>query len=179
MGTLSTVAWIGHDLAVAADFGGSLFGKFGLTPGVDALESPRDRGRVMTEAWSGYKYVNLGSLLVLGGTWLAGRFLYDGWEVGKHSRQLVIAKDILVGGAVLTGIAAAVNGSLMSRDIPIDTSHQVTAAGSQRDKISHAIEKPLGFVHLAFIGGVAAVTAALAMKSGRSARWTLFSRFLP
>jgi hypothetical protein len=179
MGTLSTVAWIGHDLAVAADFGGSLFGKLALTPGVESLESPRDRGRVMTQAWDGYKYVNLGSLLILGGTWLAGRLMYDGWEVGKRSRRLVLAKDVLVGGAVLTGIAAAVNGSLMSKDIPIDANHEVSAGASKRDKVAHSIEKPLGLVHLAFIGGVAAVTAALAMKSGRSARWSIFSRLLP
>lgn len=179
MGTLSTAAWIGHDLAVAADFGGSLFGKFALDPAVQEIESFRERGAVVHKAWSGYKWVNLGSVAVLGGTWLLGRLFLDGWEVGKHSRRLVLAKDILVGGAVLTGIAAAINGSRIDEHAPLITSGQPGPGADVQSSLAQKIERPLGIAHLAFIGGVAAVTAALAMKSGRSFSWSFISRFLP
>jgi hypothetical protein len=166
MATLSTAAWVGHNLAIATDLGGGLFGKLALEPAVRKVESRGERGEVLNDAWMRYNVGNLASLYVLGGTWLAGRLFLSGWQSGKDTRKLVIAKDILVGGAVATGITCAALGYTLDKK-------------TERDPKLITAVNAIGWGHLALIAGVGAITTALAMKSGKSVTWSFFSKLLP
>jgi len=107
MATLSTTAWVLHELGLAAGFGGNLFGQIALNPAVQTIQSKRERGKVTHVAWDRYKAVNGVSLLVMAGTWFAGRALLSGREVGETSRALTLSKDILVAGALASGASSA------------------------------------------------------------------------
>ena len=73
MQTASTVAWMLHDVGLAAGFGGNLFGKIALNPAVKAISSQKERGKVLSKAWDGYKLVNAISVGTAAVTWFVGR----------------------------------------------------------------------------------------------------------
>ena len=52
MRTLSTAAWVAHNLGLAACFGGLLFGKVALNPSLSAIDSEADRGKILNTAWN-------------------------------------------------------------------------------------------------------------------------------
>ncbi len=55
---LSSAAWVMHDLGLATNFGGALFGKVGLHPAVRQITSERERGEVVAEAWKGFSVLS-------------------------------------------------------------------------------------------------------------------------
>jgi hypothetical protein len=57
--TLSTAAWVAHNLGLAACFGGLLFGKVALNPSLSAIESEAERGKVLNTTWNRYNAINV------------------------------------------------------------------------------------------------------------------------
>lgn len=184
--SLTTTAWVAHNLGVAAELGGSLFGKFALNPSVKKIGNEADRGKVLSKAWNGYNVVNAISLGTIATTWVVGRtkFNLSGKEVTSTARRLVLAKDVLVGAAVAVGIASGVGGVLFARQAP-DGGTPVTSGtqpSSDTPKATATIQRTLdvlGNVNIFLIAGISAVTTILAMESGKSGRWSFISRFLP
>lgn len=180
MGTLSTAAWVTHDLAMAASIGGNLFGKVGLEPAVSEISSASERGRVLDHAWGSYSWLSGGSLLLAAGTWLAGRTMLSGFEVGPHARRLTLVKDVLMAGFFVTGVGSIVVGRSIGAgkggSVPLDRNATPYEPAERTKKTAVAA---LSTANLLFGIGVAGITAVLAMKSGRSTTWSVFSRFLP
>jgi len=183
---LATTAWVAHNLGVAAELGGSLFGKFALNPSVKQIGSETDRGKVLSSAWNGYNIVNAISLGTVAVTWLTGRAKYNlsGKEVSSTARALVIAKDWLVGSAVVVGVANGVGGFLFARQAPGGATPVAsgTKPASDTPKSTATIQRTLdvlGNVNIALLAGISAVTTVLAMESGKSGRWSFITRFLP
>jgi hypothetical protein len=184
MATLSTTAWVLHELGLAAGFGGNLFGQLALNPAVKAVESKRDRGKVTHVAWDRYKAVNGVSLLAMAGTWLIGRTMLSGREVGPTSRVLTIAKDVLVAGAVIGGVGSIIVGALLDKA-------QRESGFAIEDGATPAPETPahvarlqrlvnvFGTANIGFQAGILATTTVLAMKSGKSSKWSFVSQLLP
>ncbi|MBC7052135.1 hypothetical protein G6O46_24305, partial [Salmonella enterica subsp. enterica serovar Enteritidis] len=54
MATLSTTAWVLHELGLAAGFGSNLFGQLALNPAIAEIQSKRERGKVTHVAWDRY-----------------------------------------------------------------------------------------------------------------------------
>lgn len=184
MATLSTTAWVLHDLGLAAGFGGNLFGQMAFHPALGAIGEKRERGKVAHEAWSRYKLVNALSLGAMAGTWLAGRAFLSGREVGGASRNLVLLKDVLVGGAVVGGAVALVAGAMLDKEQrgagqPIQTGSKPAPETPPRVANLQRITNVAGTANLVFNAAVLAVTTVLAMKSGKSSRWAFFSKLLP
>jgi hypothetical protein len=184
MATLSTTAWVLHDLGLAAGFGGNLFGQLAMHPALAAIGEKRERGKVAHEAWSRYKVVNALSLGAMAGTWIAGRSFLSGREVGPASRNLVLLKDILVGGAVLGGGIAIVAGAMLDKEQagggqPIETGSKPAPETPKRVATLQTITNVAGTASLVFNAAVLAVTTVLAMKAGKSKKWAFFSELLP
>jgi hypothetical protein len=183
MATLSTTAWVLHDLGLAAGFGGNLFGQIALNPAVRSLESKRDRGKVAHVAWDRYKAVNGASLAAMAGSWLIGRAIASGREVGRGSRALVIAKDIMVGAAVVTGVAAMIAGTMLDKEEggapAVESGAQPATETPARVARLQRATNAFGTASLLFNAAVLATTTVLAMKAGESTRWSIFSRLLP
>ena len=66
MRTLSTVAWVLHNLGLGACFGGLLFGKTALNPSLSALASEADRGKILNTTWNRYNAINVVSFATAG-----------------------------------------------------------------------------------------------------------------
>jgi hypothetical protein len=185
MATLSTTAWVLHDLGLAAGFGGNLFGQLALNPAVRAVESKRERGNVTHVAWDRYRAVNGISLAAIAGTWLIGRTILSGREVGRASRNLTLLKDVLVAGALVGGIGAMIAGTMLDRarraegEAPIETGSQPASDTPPRVARLQRVVNTLGTVNIAFQAAVLATTTILAMKAGKSKKWSFVSQLLP
>ena len=184
MATLSTTAWVLHELGLAAGFGGNLFGQLALNPAVETIQSKRERGKVTHLAWDRFKAVNATSLLLMAGTWLAGRTLLSGRESGKTSRALTLTKDVLVGGALVGGVGAMVCGRMLDKEVavsnePLQTGSRPAAETRKRVADLQRLTNGFGRLNIVMNAAVLAVTTVLAMKSGQSTKWSFVSKLLP
>jgi uncharacterized membrane protein len=184
MAKLSTSAWILHDLGMAAGFGGTLFGKAALDPAVKTISSPEDRGKVLDEAWRRFDKVDLIALALMAATWWPGRKALSGKRLGRSIRALVIAKDVLIGAALLTGIATMIAGAVLHKErqrgaLRLKSGYEPIAGAPGRAKAAQRFLNVMGPLNTALVAGVIGVNAALSQESGKSARWSVVSRLLP
>ena len=114
MRTLSTAAWVAHNLGLAACFGGLLFGKAALNPNLSAIESEAERGKILNTAWNRYNAINVASFATAAITWFPGRLGLSGKEIDQQTRNLVLAKDILFGVGAFTGLASVIQGRALT-----------------------------------------------------------------
>ena len=170
MATLSTTTWVLHELGLAAGFGGNLFGQLALNPAIAEIQSKRERGKVTHMAWDRYKVVNGAALALMAGTWFAERALLGRQALGRSSRALMITKDALVSGALVTGVGAMVVGRLLDKEIA--TSNEPLHAGSRpssetrrRVERLQRIASDVGRANILMGAAILAVTAALAVRS--------------
>ena len=172
MATLSTAGWVVHDLGLAAAFGGNIFAKAALDPALkEALPQTEDRSRVLRRTWRRMGIVMALSHLAFAVPWLIGRRLRSGRELGGRARGMVIAKDVLVGVAVASGVARGALGQAIMRRSDSEESQGKMRLIRTADVI--------GTVNLAAVAGAFGLTAVLAMCSGTSALWSVTSRSLP
>src|SRR3954464_16017611 len=106
MATLSSAAWVVHDVGLAASIGGTLFGRAALEPSLDEIQDPAERDRVSADAWKRFSWVNLASPVAFAVPGLLGRTMRSGDEVSGEARALTRVKDVLVGLSVVTGIGS-------------------------------------------------------------------------
>ena len=184
MSKLSTAAWIAHNLGLATWFGGTLFGKLALNPSVEIVDSKEERGKVLNSAWNRYNLVNAASLGTAAGTWVAGRAMLSGDEIGENARNLVLAKDVLLGAGAVTGLASGVGGILLSRQdpegaTPVESGDEPASETPEPASTIQRWLDVLGIVNIVLAASVIAITTLLAMRSGESQRWSVVSRLLP
>jgi len=185
--TLSTTAWVLHDLGLATSVGGAVFGKAGLRRGLNGTAQD-GRGEIMEQVWKQFTPINLLSHLSVGVTWLIGRSVLSGREIGKATHRLVIAKDALTGVYLASGLGAVAAGygvselrkgkdsSLFSVAEDMGTSDGNTAELSRKLQRASAV---LGTTNLVAGAALLGLTAILAMHAGKSTKWSLISRLLP
>src|SRR5919199_780028 len=155
---ITTPAQVLHDLGLAAGFGGSLFGKISLAPAVRVIGDKAERNKVIDQAWSGYKWVNILSLGAAALTWFTGRSAISGRSLGRDARGAVIAKDVLVGISTATTLGAmALGGYLGSGSqgyVPVEQGG-VPSSNTPQDK-AKAIKtlRVLSTVNLVAMAGV-------------------------
>jgi hypothetical protein len=181
---LTTVAWIAHNLGLAASFGGILFGKIALNGKLDVIDSKPDRGKLLNAAWNRYNAINVLSLGTAAATWFIGRAGISGQSIDEEARGLVLSKDVLFIVSALTGLASIIQGRSLTRQAPegaVPIESGTTPAPETPDEASRLLRSVnvLGNVNLVLIGAIEAITTILAMKANKSTRWSAVSRFLP
>jgi hypothetical protein len=184
MATLSTSAWVLHDLGLAAGFGGPLFGKLALHRAVRDIHDESERGMVLNDAWRRYNLVNIASLGVAAGTWMLGRALISGRSIDKETRTLVLVKDVLLGATIVTGALSMVSGEQLRREapegaVPVEQGNVPSPRTPRRAAALQRFLGVMGPLNIALTAGVIGITTVLAMKAGRSSKWGLLSRLLP
>jgi hypothetical protein len=162
MATLSTTAWVLHELGLATGFGGTLFGQLAMNPAVHKIHSNLERGRVSQMAWDRYTAVNAPSLAIMAGSWLVGR----SYLRRTRQRSLLLAKDILVSGALATGATSMVLGKLHEREVkalnsPLKKGSPPRVWTMRRAKRLALAVKVAGAAYIALSGAIL-VTSALA-----------------
>jgi hypothetical protein len=159
--TLANATRAVHDVGLAAWLGGAMFGKFAHNPALRQISDKRERGKVANAAWNGYNLVNA---LGLGGAaagWAAARVTEaNPARQTKPERILSTAKDVLMGTALLTGVANFVQGARLARQgpegaVPVETG--VVPAPETPPKAAK-IQKSLGVLGTANVAtGIALV----------------------
>jgi hypothetical protein len=117
--TVQDAAQVAHDVGLAAWLGGAMFGKFAHNPSLRAIRSPVERGQVANAAWNAYNPVNAAGLGSAAAVYVAARLteLRPSNLTGRE-QTLVTGMDVLMGTAVVTGIANAVLGAAFARQAP-------------------------------------------------------------
>ncbi len=160
-----------HDVGLAAWLGGSMFGKFALSPSLEKVSSHTERGSLNAAAWNGYNLINALGLGAAAAGWGAARFTEAKPDkLSGRERTLAQAKDGLMGAAVLTGIASAVQGGRLATQAPDGAVAVQTSTTPALDTPPTAakIQRTLGVLgNLNIATGVAlvAVNAILAQTS--------------
>lgn len=180
---LATTARVVHDLGLAANFGGSLFGKAALQPVARTIGAEGASQRLVSSAWMDFSPWNAVALAAMGITWITGRSSLTGGRGDRATRGLVIAKDALVGATIASGIGSMVTGYLVARARRVET--PALEAGlapprvePPRDATLRRISAGLGYLNL--IGGAALIglTAALAVRAGGSRRSRIVAKLV-
>ena len=184
MRTLSTVAWVVHNLGLAACFGGLLFGKAALNPSLSAIDSEAERGKILNTAWNRYNAINVASFATAAATWFPGRLGLSGKEIDQQTRNLVLAKDVLFAVGALTGLASVVQGRALTGQAPegaVPIESGTTPAATTPEKASSLLRSvnQLGNLNILVTGAILGITTILSMKAAKSARFSAVSRFLP
>jgi hypothetical protein len=180
---ITTTAQVLHDLGLAAGFGGSLFGKISLAPAVRVIGDKSERNKVIDEAWSGYKWVNLFSLGAAALTWFTGRSAISGRMLGKDARAAVVAKDALIGihAATLIGSLGlgAYIGSGSAGLVPVQEGHLPAAETPPEKAKAIGALRVLSTVNLFAMAGIIGLTTFLNQRAASSWKWRALSAVLP
>lgn len=185
MAKLSTAAWVAHDIALSASFGGLLFGRTALNPSLKYIESSKaDRGRVLNKTWNRYNTVNVLSFGFATASWFAGRAALSGRSIDKDAENLSRIKDFLYISGAVSGLASVISGLRLANQapdgaVPIENGSTPAAeTPEQAQKLLRTVNV-LGNVNLAITGSLIGLTTALAMKAQQSSGWTITSKLLP
>jgi len=170
----STAARLAHDLGLAACFGGTLFGKVAFNPGVGVVRSKTERGKVGGTTWNRFNTLNTASFVLVAATWLFGRPGTAKGEIYRRARNLVLAKDVLMGVAGSTGLTVLVLQILLYRQaprgaVPLETGSVPAAEASASAALLQRIVSALGSVSVALFATLVALTAVHSAKAGRRA----------
>ena len=182
--TLSTAAWVAHNLGLGASFGGLLFGKAALNPSLSVLDSEAERGKVLNIAWNRYNAINVVSFATAAATWFPGRLGLSGQEIDQQTRNLVLAKDILFGVGAVSGLASVIQGRALTGQAPdgaVPIESGTTPASETPEKAASLLRSvnQLGNLNILVTGAILGITTVLSMKATESTRFSAVSRLLP
>ena len=172
MTEFSTAARVVHDLGLAACFGGTLFGKVAFNSSVEVVGSKPERGKVGGTFWNRANVVNAAAFVAASATWFPARLSGKGSD--RRTRNLVLAKDALMGVAASTGLAAlivqiALNRRVPRNAVPLQTGGVPAPEAGDLTSLLQRTVGALGSANVALFGGLVAVTALLSQEAGESA----------
>ena len=117
--SLANTTRAAHDVGLAAWLGGTLFAKFAHNPSVKLVSSHTERGQVVNAAWNGYNPVNAAGLGAAAIGWTAARLTEtDKSLLTDTEHKLSVAKDVLMGVAVVSGVVNGVLGARLAKQAP-------------------------------------------------------------
>ena len=183
MDKLSTPTRAAHNLGLAACLGGTLFGKVAFNPSLSLIGSKTERGKVGGTTCNRFNALNAASFVLAAATWLPQRFGLTGER--RHLRvvrNLVLAKDVLMGVAGSVGLSVLVLQIVLYRQapkgaVPLETGGVPAAEASDRASWLQRAVSVLGSVHIALFAGIVALTAMLCLAEAcQSANQSLLYR---
>ncbi len=182
--TLANTVRAAHDWGLASWLGGSMFGKFAMNPALAGISDKSERGKVLNAAWNGYNAINAVSLGAVTIGWIGARFTEaKPGNLSGNEQSLALAKDVLVMGAVGTGVANGMQGARLAKQapegaVPIERGNvPAPETPPEAAKLQRSINL-LGTLNIAFGVGIVVVNAILAQQnhSRPPAKRALFRR---
>jgi hypothetical protein len=199
MKTLAVAAGAIHGLSLAVAYGGPVFAKVGLKRALKHVASKDERRAVMQTAWDKFSKVNVPAHVGFTASWVILRSMTRNLHVNRQTKNLMIAKDVLIAGALITGVAATITGKAMKRALaaratgttttkptesekpaagkekPSNKSESTTAGNKQYNKLLR-LEKKLGRANMAFLAGAIIISPAIGVGLIRARRMGLLGR---
>jgi hypothetical protein len=159
----SNKAKIAHNMGLATWFGGALFGQIALNPTIERISDKNERGRVLNEAWGRFNAANFPAIAATLLTWRLGN-LKDDAEL--RAPALTRLKNLLLGGAAVTGIASGILGARIAKqasegDTPVESGTQPAPETPEEAASSQRLISLTGPSNLALLVGVLAVSAVI------------------
>ena len=192
---LAVAAGAIQGLSLAVAYGGPVFAKVGLRRALRKVNTKNERRAVMQTAWSQFSKVNVPAHVGFTASWLILRTLLGQVKLDNSTKNLLMVKDALIAGALVTGVAATINGKALKRaqralpsttksieaEKPITTREKPTqkakksAAARQYNKLLR-MSKNLGRANMAFLAGAIIVSPAIGVGIARSLRMGFIGR---
>jgi hypothetical protein len=159
-----------------------------LKPGLRKLASKEERHAVLQSAWSHFSKVNVGAHVGFTGSWLVLRSLLRRIYLNRQTKGLLVAKDVLIGGALITGVAATITGKALKRAYPVKATKAVphpkgvgavtetSTKSSKHFRKLLRLEKALGRTNMAFLAGAIIISPAIVLGVIKSQRMGLLAR---
>ena len=159
----SNKAKIAHNIGLATWFGCALFGQIALNPTIERISDKNERGRVLNEAWGRFNAANFPAIAATLLTWRLGN-LKDDAEL--RAPALTRIKNLLLGGAAVTGIASSILGARIAKqssegDTPVESGTQPAPETPEEAASSQRLIALTGPSNLALLAGVLAVSAVI------------------
>ncbi len=159
----SNKAKIAHNIGLATWFGGALFGQVALNPTIERISDRNERGLVLNEAWGRFNAANFPAIAATLLTWRLGN-LKDDAEL--RAPALTRLKNLLLGGAAVTGIASGILGARIAKqasegDTPVESGTQPAPETPEEAASSQRLISLTGPSNLALLVGVLAVSAVI------------------
>ncbi len=175
-----TIAAI-HHLSLAAAYGGSIFGRVALKTAVlQGITSDKERGKTLQVAWTEWNKVNVPAHIAFATTWALQRNALASRALGESTKRLLVAKDVLTAGALITGVLNVLAGQAMKRDFPDGVAYPAEGSLSDADleKVARYRRyfRIMGPLNRALIGASIAIGPAIGMSIVRGARVGLLGR---
>ncbi len=182
--TFTTSAYVLHNLGLAAGFGGSLFGQTALNPSVKLISNKQERAKIVNAAWNGFNIISMLGIGTTALTWFAGRSRIDGRAISSDARKLVIAKDVLLGVTLITGLVNTVTGGFLAKrslkdGVPMDSGFKAAPEAPQDVQRATTLVNSLGVVSIIAMAGLIGVSTWLDNTAAKSFKWNALARFLP
>jgi hypothetical protein len=172
-----------------------VFAKVGLKRALRNLHSKEERRAVMQSAWSQFSKVNVPAHVGFTASWLILRTMLRQVKLDNSTKNLLMVKDALVAGALITGVAATITGKALKRaqraaasttkpteEKPVTIREKLTHKGekttSARKQFNKLLrlERKLGRANMAFLAGAILISPAIGMGIFRSQRRGLIGR---
>jgi hypothetical protein len=165
-----------------------VFARVGLKPALRKVASKQERRAVMQKAWSNFSKVNVPAHVGFTASWLILRAMLRRIYLDRSTKNLLVVKDALIAGALITGVAATITGKALKR-----ASRAKPVAATKPGKVGEAekparkekqykrlmrLEKKLGRANMAFLAGAIIISPAIGMGIVRSQRMGLIARLL-
>jgi hypothetical protein len=182
--TLTTSAYVLHNLGLAAGFGGSLFGRIALNPSAKLISDKQDRAKIVNAAWNGYNIVNAVGLGATALTWLIGRSKISGRSISATARKLVLVKDFLMGATLVSGAVNLIGGGFLAKralqdGIAMESGSKAADDAPDDVKNTTKLVNWLGVFSLATMAGLIGVSTWLDNTAQASSKWKFIARALP
>lgn len=182
--TLTTSAYVLHNLGLAAGFGGSLFGRVALNPSARLINDKQDRAKIVNAAWNGYNIINAIGLGSTALTWFFGRSKISGRSISSSARTLVIVKDFLMGATLVSGLVNLIGGGFLAKralqdGIPMESGSKAADEAPEDVKSTTKLVNWLGVFNLACMAGIIGVSTWLDNAAQSSSKWKFISNVLP
>lgn len=182
--TLTTSAYVLHNLGLAAGFGGSLFGRVALNPSAKLINDKQDRAKIVNAAWNGYNIINAIGLGSTALTWFFGRSKISGRSISPTARKLVVVKDFLMGATLVSGLVNLIGGGFLAKralgeGIPMESGSKAAEEAPADVKSTTRLVNWLGVFNLACMAGIIGVSTWLDNQAQASSKWKFIANVLP
>jgi hypothetical protein len=156
-----------HKIGLGINLGGTIFGLIALNPAVGRIADRSERGLVLNEAWTRFQTIGA---LAMGATVAMWRL--GGLKEAESDIDPVLAgaKNVLLGGALVTSAASVVVGRRIARQAPegatpVESGAQPAPETPEEAARLQRLSAFLGAATVALVAGALGFSSALEVRA--------------
>jgi hypothetical protein len=156
-----------HKMGLGINLGGTIFGLVALNPSVARVSDKSERGSVLNEAWMRFQTIGVLAMGVTVAMWRLG-----GLKEAESDLDATLAgiKNILLGGALITSVAAAIAGRRIARQAPegatpVESGAEPAPETPEEAVRSQRLSASLGAATVVLVAGVLGLSSALEVRA--------------